>query len=83
MSTNFCRTFEVMEAQAKRRRHLLERAQELFGSLVVDVEGFARIEDNYIDISVDHASSDGIVLQFENGKRVRFKTSEWAWIEPA
>lgn len=62
---------------------LLEKAQEIFGNLVIEVEGQAIINGGAIDISVDNGQSTakGIVLKFENGNRVRFRTSEWAYIE--
>jgi hypothetical protein len=64
---------------------VLERAKELFGELVIGIEGEAALTDGAIDICVDNfvSNADGIVILFSNGRRVRFRTSEWAWIESA
>jgi hypothetical protein len=66
---------------------LLKVAQDIFGNLVIDVSDYHEHSgheggvDLVADPKDDIADEYGVTLHFENGNRVRFSTSEWAFIQ--
>lgn len=62
-----------------------EIVKSMFGDLVVEITGNPQINVRLDGLSIcpdEGADEDGVVLKFINGAEVRFRTSEWAWIEP-
>lgn len=60
---------------------LLETANEIFGGIIASAERSSDDSSSdtpFIDLENE---KDVVILTFTNGAKVRFRTSEWAWIE--